>query len=384
MNTASSLDKQKVSVTKPSVPPRNIDGFFRGKPMPSIRPAASKPHVSKPITRRNINHAKRHAPQTLDTIQVRSLDANHATHGTHVKHLGSTTNNVKHRSAQSSTTLMRRAVARPKPSLRKQVNASGTLQHKIPSLIHHTPSIGSIEPGRLVHSHSVSKNPLVSHHGKNSSVTAQFAPIQVQTAPKPHQTNQPPASVPAPHSGSDTPTNIFEQAMANAENYIDIHARKASFKKHRRSHALSMAAGTFALLLITAFAFYQNSPGVQFKVASVRAGVSTHMPNFAETGFAYTSVKTQDGKLVIGFSGVSGNYHLSQQSTNMSSNDMISSIGSTDASGNPSYQTVQAGNTTIYRFSNVEATWVSNGTWYTVSGTGPISNDQVIKLAHNV
>ena len=145
-----------------------------------------------------------------------------------------------------------------------------------------------------------------------------------------------------------------------------------------------MTAGTLALLVIVGFGIYQNTPGLQFRVASIQAGISTNMPNFRAAGFAYNGVHAGNDQLYIGFRNISGNYELTQTNTNMSGSDMIASISATSASGNPDYRTLQAHNVTVYRFSNTSATWVANGKWYTVSGTSALSDSQVKSLVSNV
>jgi hypothetical protein len=169
----------------------------------------------------------------------------------------------------------------------------------------------------------------------------------------------------------------------NASHYVDVQAHHARFRLQSRRHLASMAAGTLALLVIAGFAAYQNTPGLQFKVASMHAGVATRMPNFKAAGFAFNGVKASGDHLTVGFSGVTGNYQLTQSHTNLSSGDMINTVGATDASGTPDYQTVQAGDTTVYRLSNTSATWVQNGTWYTVSGSSYLSDTQLTSLVRN-
>jgi hypothetical protein len=176
---------------------------------------------------------------------------------------------------------------------------------------------------------------------------------------------------------------MFEHALANANHYVDLQASKLHFRKKARRHVVSMAAGTLALLIFAGFAFYQNTPGLQFKVAGAKAGVATSMPNFKSAGFAYDGVKAEQGKLVVGFSNASGSYRLSQQATNLSSADIIDEMAATDASGNPDYTTVDAEGLTVYRFSDHSAVWVKNGTQYTVNGTGSLTDAQVQALAQN-
>lgn len=331
---------------------QNVDGFFRAShsaipasgqkisvlaaPAPAPKPS-SKPN-------RNLNHARAHKPDTPKT-------------------------------------LMRSAVKQPTTSFKQQTNIQGSLQHKVPSLIATKKSVGAVDPYRLSRAASVERSPHVAHH-HNSAATPlaiSMAPLPVQAAPnKPTETG-----APAPQH-SNKPIDIFEHALANAGNFVDMPAHASHFKKHARRHFTSMAAGTLALLVIAGFAAYQNTPGLQFKVASLQAGVATNMPNFQAAGFAYNGAKAANGKLIVGFRGTDANYQLIQQATNWSDSDMIQNISSTDAGGNPNYTTVNAHGVNIYKLSNNSATWVSGGKWYQVTGTGALSDHQLQSLVSNI
>jgi hypothetical protein len=201
---------------------------------------------------------------------------------------------------------------------------------------------------------------------------------------KPEGTVPPTVPAPQPPSNNPVPQDIFEHALANASNFLDVKEHRAHFRKHARRHVLSMAAGTMALLLIALFAFYQNSPSLQVRVAGARAGVSTSVPNFAAAGFSYSGVKESSGTLTVGFHDQVGSYQLIQRSTSWSGTDMVQNVASVSAGGKPNYSTLQVGDATIYRFSNTNATWVSGGTWYNLTGTKALTNDQVRTLFENL
>ncbi len=381
------LEPQKLSTAIPtsgSSAAKNIDGFFRTRRSTTVRlvkpnattviaPAAPQPMPRKQPGR-DVNHATLHTPQTATTATPPKV----ARHHTPV-----TANHLKHHATQDATTLMRKSVKRPSPSFHKLAHTKGALRHTVPSLIVPKQSALSVDEARLMRAQHATHSPQVRHNGDvPKAIEITLVPLAVQPVPdKPEA--QTPTTPPAPKQ-DNKPADIFEHALANANHFVDIQADKLHFKKTVRRHVLSMAAGTLALVIIAGFAAYQNTPGLQFKIASVQAGVATDLPNFKAAGFAYQGVKATDGKLIVGFSNASGSFHMTQQSTNMSSSDVIHTIGATDASGRPVYKTVQAKATTIYRFSNTEATWVQNGTWYSLSGTGSLTDQQVAKLAQNI
>lgn len=387
----------------------NIDGFFRSRTSQHVTKVAqhsvtavaaktvSAPHPTPKASRAAVNHAKAHIPQVSQRTQ-RSVVAQPAkilaTQQQSKAHKA-TPNHAKAHIPQPAVTLMRRAVKRPAPSLKQQVNVQGAIAHSVPGLIQVKHSAATVNTDRLLRANSVSTSPLIAHHAReHTKPNFAVAPLAVQPAPsqpvptpvKPEGDVPPNAPAPQPTNKpqDNLPQDIFNHALANAANFLDVREHRSHFRKHSRQHVASMATGTLALLIIATFAVYQNTPGLQLKIAGIQAGVSTNMPNFAAAGFAYNGVQASDGKLTVGFSNKSGNYQLVQRTTSWSDKDMIQHVSATDAGGHPNYTTVQSGDTTIYRFSNTNATWVADGKWYHVTGTGALSNDQIKSLVKNV
>jgi hypothetical protein len=373
----------------------NIDGFFRTRTVGSAASTVHKPlgtpqksaQSTPNLTRTTVNHTKAHTPQatqrTANAIAPTTLKTTVKSETKQARTIA--INHAKAHKPQTATTLMRTAVKRPDPSLKRQVNVQTALTHGTTSLIEVKRTVTSLDAERLLRAQSTPTSPMVAHHSKErNTLAAQIAPVPVQPVPTPVKPEgDVPPTAPAPQP-TNNPQDIFDHALANASHFLDVREHRARFRKHARSHVLSMTAGTLALLLITLFAVYQNSPGLQLKVAGIEAGVSTHMPNFAAAGFAYNGVKAENGKLTVGFTNQAGNYQLTQRTTSWSNQDMINEVSATDASGHPNYTTVKAGSTTIYRFTNTGATWVENGKWYSISGTTGLSDDQVKAIVRNV
>lgn len=348
------------AVLSTALPPKtltghNMDGFFR-TPQPKASPSVA------------------YAPKIAITVSAASAPTQPA-------HPKRSLNHAVAHHPEAPKTLMRSAVKRPTASFKQQATIQGSLQRKVPSLVVAKQPISSVNPERLRRAGSVKRSPDIAHHNLAvPPVAVQFAPLAVQPTPTTHAAIKTVASTPPAHHN---PLDMFEQAVANAGQYVDTRVHKAQFKKHARQHFSSMAAGTLALLVIAGFAAYQNTPGLQFKVASVQAGVATRMPNFQAAGFAYNGVRAANGTLTVGFSGQGAHYQLSQQPTNWSSRDMIQNVASTDASGNPNYATLKVGSTMVYKLSNNTATWVTGGKWYQVSGTGALNDHQLQLLVAN-
>lgn len=328
---------------------RTVDGVFRAsgstpKPVASTRrTAAVKPVAAKPSLPSVVRPAAHHT--------------------------------TPHK-AQPATTLMRSSVKKPEPGLKTRIHVQTELQQAVPAMIAKKTSVHTVVPARLERSHQVRRSQHISkfsagHAGAAVPVT--LAHVTVQAPPKP------PVAAPAPHQ-HNKPTDMFEQAIANASHFVDIKASHAHFRKKTRRHLASIAGGTLALLLLAGFATYQATPGLQLKVAGLQAGFTTNMPDFQAAGFAYTGVQSKAGTLTLGFSGNGGEYRLSQERTNWSDSDMLSNLASTDASGTPTYDVLTVGGQSVYRFSNTGATWIKHGVLYQLGGTQNLSDNQVQAL----
>lgn len=278
---------------------------------------------------------------------------------------------------QATHILMRQSVKKPSAGIKKQINVQSELMHQVPAVIATKMSVHSINPSRLERAKNVAKSQHIYHYSHQAApkVRPLVTSLQVKQAPP----------LITEHSVVSKPLDLFENALANASNFVDTQSSKLHFKKKARRHVASMSAGVLALVILGSFLAYQNVPGVQLKIASIRAGVQTGMPNFQAAGFAFNHViKHKSNQLTIGFSGHGANYQLVQQPTNWSSNEMIQNISSTDASGTPNYTTIDTKGPTVYRLANNSATWVSDGKWYQVNGTGSLSDYQLKNLVSNI
>lgn len=288
-------------------------------------------------------------------------------------------NHTKVHSPQKAQTLMRKAVKKPSAGLKKQVRVTSELAHTNGQVIAVKHSVEHVDPVKAQHAQRVEKHAQVHRFHGPKPVAVTFAPVAVRHAPDIASPAKTVAT--AQHQNS---TDIFEQAIQNATHYVDIAAHKAHYKKKARRHTVSVAAGTLALMIIGGFMTYINTPGLQLKIAGVRAGVATNTPHFAASGFRYNGVAVEGNRRVIGLTTNSGDFALTQESTSWTGDQMIEHVSAVQADGTPTYRTVHVGNDTAYRLNDTsQATWVKNGTWYQLSGKTPLSDDQLRALVAN-
>jgi hypothetical protein len=282
-----------------------------------------------------------------------------------------------------SSTLMRAAVK--KPSVQKiRVQASLADEHAVSNrVIAPKISASSVNPSRSERAKHTARSEKVSRFGTGEasrSFVKRTDTIPVQIAPDLPENTEP--AVPEPQRTNE-PGDMFVRAIANASHYVDLKEHRVKQRRTARRHAVSMATGFVALLVIAGFAAYINTPGLQIRIAGIEAGVSAMQPDFAKAGFAYDGVKASDGKRIIGLKANGSDYQLLERSTNWDGQTMIGAVSSVSANGTPNYTEVKVGKNTVYRFNDKQATWVKDGTWYHLSGKTAVSDAQLAALVQN-
>ncbi len=288
-----------------------------------------------------------------------------------------TPNHTKAHSVQSSQTLMRRAVKRPGPSVtRHPLHVPVT--HEAATPVHVKHGVHAVNQHRLERAQSVQQSAYVQKYNPIHHIPVTLSSVPVQPEPKQEEQEAPVAPPPIQHG-----MEMFERAIENASHYVDIAAQKKHFTKHRRKHAISMASGFTALMLVAGFMVYQNSPGLQVSTAGVRVGLSTAAPNFQEIGLTYNGVATEEDKRIIGLKDGQYAYQLTQEKTNWSGESMIHSVSSTDASGKPNYTVVEVNGQKVYRLTNGSDMWVKDGVWYSLSGNRGVNPEKLEAIVQN-
>lgn len=330
--------------------------------------------VTGAVIDRAAKSPKYHQVESAVSIPIKTATPTQSVRGVSLNHL-------KAHAAQSSRTLMRHAVKKPSKSTKLQLHVQSEIAHASPHAIALKHSAEQIDIARLSKAQQIQKHHRVSRFNAPAETPIRFAAIPVRQLPEDTPAGNPPVA--PPPTPTNRPIDIFEHAMANATNFVDITAHRALFKQRYRRHMLSAASGALALVLIAGFAAYQNTPGLQLKVAGFRAGVTTATPDFGATGFAYNGATADKSRLVIGLKNNKGSYQLSEQKTNWSSEDMITHISAIDATGQTNYNTVQTADNTVYRFGTTQATWVKDGIWYQIHGTQGLTEAQLKALVQN-
>lgn len=297
---------------------------------------------------------------------------------------------VQHHKASSSKTLMRHAVHKPAPSLKRhtKVQQRTDVLVKQPSITVQ-PKLSSyqIDPKKVLRAKQTPRHPEANRYAIQRPVLAAAAataptPAVMTVAPRPLAT--PKAAVPQPASRVAS-ADIFEQALARANSHIQKPvARPRRHTKHRKGlfggRALSVSAAAFAVLLLVGFFAWQQRADLTMRYAATKSGVAASMPGYKPAGFSAGKFSYSPGLVAVNFENTSSgdSFALIEKSTTWDSQALLNTFVATKSR---TYQTIDAAGRTIYTYGDNNATWVSGGVWYQVNSKGSLTTNQLVQLA---
>lgn len=294
---------------------------------------------------------------------------------------------TQHHKTASSKTLMRHAVTKPKPSLKRhtKVQQRTDILVKQPSIV--------VQP--KVHAYQVDGTKVSRAHQ-----TPRHKEVDRYAAPRPKPT---PTSVSAPTVAAPAivaataqaaavntsakeaskSMDIFEQALARANGHIE----KPSSRKHARhrhalfgSRSLSIGATSLAVLLLVGFFAWQQKASITMRYAAAKSGVASSLPSYTPEGYTVGKFNYSSGLVGVNFhnSQTNKNFAIVQQASSWDSQALLDSYV---ANQGRTYQTIDAAGRTLYTYGSNNATWVDNGVWYQVKSDGNLSTNELINIA---
>lgn len=338
-----------------------------------IQPTAQAPkaHTSAP---KSLSAQPEPAPRaTTPKLKVRVHDAVKAS------------KQLSHRKTQPSKTLMRAAVSKPKPTLKRHSKAHGhtdSLVEKPAARLQTKPSVRRIDEKRLRRAQTTPKTQAVKRFSKVTGPAPQ-PPTQIAPpAAKPH-VNLPHGTRPAHAHGKApkhprTTADILEQALQSAVSHQQIF--EGSKRRRRPGKLASIGMVAAALTILGGFVAYHNVNDVKLHLASSKAGFTANLPDYQPAGYHLNHLKSAPGEVAINFRSNSDDrsYAVIEKPSAWNSEALRDSFL---ASAGHSYQTVDAAGRTLFLYGDNAATWVSGGIWYQVQSNGTLSNRQLIELA---
>lgn len=188
-------------------------------------------------------------------------------------------------------------------------------------------------------------------------------------------------------AGSQQTHESFNHPLANATNHKAPKLKKPAL--HRRIAAkininpklIGATAAVCAVIVTVAFLAYQNVPAVAMRVAANRAGFSGSLPGNPPAGFAVKGpIEANKGTITVKFKSNSDerSFAITQKPSDWTPESLLANnvLGS-----KARYQTYRDKGLTVFIYNNGDATWVNKGIWYSITGKGSLSSDQVLAIA---
>lgn len=285
------------------------------------------------------------------------------------------------RALQPGQTLMRRALAKPLASPKRQTKVTASNRTDalvvLANLVPKT-SAAIVDSKKFQHAQIIAKSSLISRFSVGTTVQAAASNLSTTAS------RAVVASQQAVHGLAKQPSlDIFERALAHAnghEQKTPAHVKKSLKQARKGQRRLNVAASALALLLLAGFIGYQQLPNMKFQYASSQAGFHAALPGYQPAGFSLGKLSYQAGAVSVKFHSNSDDraFALTQKASGWDSQALRDNFV---ASSGQSYHTAEAGGRTIYIYGNDNATWVNAGVWYQVQSGGSLNERQLTQLA---
>jgi hypothetical protein len=289
-----------------------------------------------------------------------------------------------------SRTLMRQAVKKPAPSLKRHLKVQGytgaLIEPSLSSIVATRP-VQPLDSKRLRHANKVAKSRLISHFlppDPNAPIQVPLAPPQPAKAATMPQTPDAAASTHStkqhrPSKHASATADMLARAIDQATSHEELlPPRPAKHGRAKRNVSIGAAVGLSVLVL--GVIVTQNLSNVRLQMASAKAGFNASLPNYKPAGYSLGQLNYSDGVVAAQFRNNSDDlqYSVIQKSSSWN-NATLRDTFVTPIDSN--YRTIDAGGHTIYLYGERYATWVNDGVWYVIQSNGSLSDRQLVDLA---
>jgi hypothetical protein len=277
-----------------------------------------------------------------------------------------------------SNTLMRQAVRKPGPGLKRRFKAQGdtdSLARQALDSIVANASLRRLDIKRLQDAKKVAKSQFVSHFSPTTAAVSYTPPT---TPPKPNVAAPAVHTLAGPAKRPKTTADLLERAVQQATSHREPPPERTRHNRAKRNAGIGAAVVLSVLLLVVVVA--QNLSNVRLQMASAKAGFSAGLPAYQPAGYSLGQLNYSDGVVAAQFHSNSDGrgYTITQKRSSLDSGSLRDGFV---APADAHYQEAEAGGLTIYLYGNRNATWVNGGIWYVVQANGSFSDRQLIELA---
>ena len=282
-----------------------------------------------------------------------------------------------HHKNERSRTLVRSVVV--KPSLRLK---AATKQFAQPIA---SEAVSRADALKEFRAKQIKKHALVTRFKTPKSSAASDSPrIGEIVTRQPNQTAATEAVMPSLTLGN-TSHQQLERLLDVALHTASSHKQAVGKKRGRFTHLPRWAKiAIIALIALVAalVIIWRNVPAVAVKVAGLQAGTTTSAPAYTPAGFSYSGASLSgDNSFRLSYRSSSSqaqNYTITEAKSSWDS----ASLAANAIGANVQVQTSEIDGNTIYIYgASDNATWVNNGTWYTIINNAHLSSDQLLHIA---
>lgn len=286
-----------------------------------------------------------------------------------------------HRPATAHT-LMRQAVKKPGPSLKRHSKVQGhvdVLSGQPLSQLAVKKSAERLDTERLRHAKQIHRSRLISHFPAFTAESADSRgqSIPVTKGPRPKAAGRMARPAASPVKRSKTTAELLDQAVQQATSHLEPPPEPARHRRSRAKRNAGIGAAIALPVLILGVIAAQNLSNVRLQLASAKAGFSATLPSYKPAGYSLGQLNYSDGVVAAQFNSGSRHYSVTQKRSSWDSATLRDTFV---APIDTHYQTIQAASRTIYLYGNRSATWVDGGLWSVVQTDGSLSNRQLIDL----
>jgi hypothetical protein len=293
-------------------------------------------------------------------------------------------------SPEPAKTLMRSAVHKPNPALKRTIKTQsatdGTKALQPTATIQRKLSSKRIDPEKQQHANVTPKSKLVSRfvRGQAAELTMQASVPSPAVAAHQKRVAMQQARTDMPTPAKQPSLAIFERAMHAATSHEQPYAIPEKQSSRYSSRLKVIAAGSVAVIVIGGFLAYQNLSSINLYLASSRAGFSASMPSYRPSGFDLSALTSSSGAVGVTFKSNSDqrDFTLTEKPSSWDSPTLRDAYVVYVAGSN--YQTIESAGRTIYFYGDHNATWVNGGIWYQLQSQGALSDQQLIEIATSV
>lgn len=278
---------------------------------------------------------------------------------------------------QNTKTLMRHAVAKPKP-IAKPLKTKGL--DKAPA---HTLAVK--ESVTKINPHRQQRANLVAQHQHVKRFQA--APLRSTVTPGTTARQANPQPIGRSHAAasqtipkSQNPKDMFEAAIAHATSHEQPSPRVAR-RHHRRSRLIHASIAIALVVLLGGAVAWTQWSRIELQITSWQAGFDARMPSYSLTDYKRSDINNEHGAVTVTYQSGDRHYQLTQQQSSWNSQTLLDQ-GVAGASTDK-IQTIESKGRIIY-IHDTSASWVDGGVRYDIAGNAPLTTDDILAIVDSM